>query len=147
MRWPSLETNHLRVSQIEYAACAIWAPAWCIASVTATIRSPFSDSGTDSGSSRQPLLHDATLGPSPPASASDRAGPATRPLARAVSAARRPASAAAALVRVGVAKNPHDEPTSARTPSPAVSSWASRSTTPFCADIDSVLENITRASA
>ncbi len=49
--------------------------------------------------------------------------------------------------RSGTAKNPHPDPTSARTPIPASSCWMSSSTSPLRAVIDSCRRCITRASA
>jgi hypothetical protein len=76
------------------------APARCAVSVTDVSRSPFSDSGTASGSSSQRLDHEPTC-----ASTGTRstAGPGTDPLAAAISAARSPAARAARGVRSGIA--------------------------------------------
>ena len=144
MRCPSLETNHFSVSHMRYAACESCAPASVPARVTATSRSPFSAKETDSGSSSQSLSHRPLTTST---GASSKAGPGTRAEARAVSAACSPACRARAVVRSDVAKKPHDEPISARTPTPACSSCASPSMSPFWAVIDSDRTFMTRASA
>jgi hypothetical protein len=74
-------------------------------------------------------------------------GPGTRAEAFATAAAPSPAARAAAAVRVGVAWNPHDDPMSARTPTPAVSPWVRSSTTRLRAASDSWRMTMTRASA
>jgi hypothetical protein len=114
------------------------------ARVAATSRSPFSAKETASGSSSHWLSQWAVATST---GANSTSGPGTRAEARAVSAARSPACLALVSVRSDVAKNPHDEPTRARTPTPACSLWRKPSTSPFCAAIDSQLRTITRASA
>ena len=61
----------------------------------------------------------------------------TSALARAISAARAPASRSDRSPRSGTAKKPHPEPTRARTPMPESASWVTSSTSPLRADIDS----------
>ncbi|HET9443691.1 MAG TPA: hypothetical protein VFO65_10230 [Acidimicrobiales bacterium] len=75
------------------------------------------------------------------------AGPGTEAEARAMAAASCPAARAAAVDRWGVAKNPHDEPMSARTPTPADSSSVRASTTWLSTFRDSARVTVTRASA
>jgi len=100
-------------------------------------------SDTASGSTSQAEAQEPTAGST---GISPRAGPGTAALAAAIEAACSPA-VRAAPERSGAAKNPQEEPTSARTPIPASSSWARSSTSPLRAVIDSNRRCITRASA
>ena len=143
-RVPSLETSHLRVSQIRWLASAMSAPWACIVRVAPSSWSPFSASETAHGSSRHSELQEPTDGAS---GASSRSLPGTRVEARATAAACSPARRAAAEPTSGTAKKPQLEPMSARTPTPARSSRSRLSTTPLRAAIVSVRVSMTRASA
>ena len=145
MRLPSLEANHFSVSHTCDLACASATPASVAAFVAATRRSARSPTPTSSsGCSTHVDDHEATSGGT---GASSRGGPGTRAEARATAVAPAPAARAAASVSSGVAWNPHDDPSSARTPMPAVSAWVRSSTTPLRAAIVSCRTTITRASA
>ena len=145
MRWPWLDTNHFSVSQDTIMASATEMPSTlAMVLVTSTSRSPFSDSETWAGCSCHSESQCACCTPT---SDSCRAGPGTMAEARAISVACRPASRALPSVGSGTAKNPHDDPTRARTPTPADCDRATRSRMPSVADRFSVLITIPRASA
>ena len=91
-----------------------------------------SERGTPSGSTAHPEAQLATVAATGTRSIG---GPGTRALAVAIAAARRPASRASDSS--GTAWKPQLDPTSARTPSPMLSSWVSSSMSPLRADIDS----------
>ena len=123
MRCPSLDTNHFAVSQIWYIASAMSAPC-----STHRRRRPHQQVALrrqrrpSSGSVMHSLAHD----PRAPVRRSSSALAAARheALAAAIAVARGPASARPRRPsRSGMAKNPHPEPTRARTPMPASSSW------------------------
>ena len=119
MRWPSLETNHLRVSHSWYSASARSAPCSRIVAVARTSRSPLSASDTANGSMRHSLAHAADDG-----LARRRARwPGGRPSALASAICRGPPAGVGdgtRRPRSGTAKNPQPEPTRARTPMPGV---------------------------
>src|SRR6478752_3708376 len=141
---PSLETSHLRVSQIRWTASATSAPFSTSVRVTPSRWSPFSARLTLHGSSLHSDSHEPVMGAS---GASLMSGPATRAEARATAAACSPARRAAALPTSGTEKKPQLEPISARTPTPARSSRSRVSTAPLRAAIASVRVSMTRASA
>jgi hypothetical protein len=62
MRWPSLDTNHFRVSHAWYWPSARSAPCSRIVVVARTSRSPFSASDTSNGSISQTLDHEPVTG-------------------------------------------------------------------------------------
>src|SRR3954452_23491710 len=107
-----------------YVDDARWAPASCMVLVTPTMRSPLRARETSRGLSPTSFDQSATMAGT---SARIISGPGTDADALAISEARAPAARAALSVNVGVAKNPHDEPIRARTPTPAVSCWRSAS--------------------
>ena len=115
-----------------------------MAAVSETSRSPFSDSGTPSGSTRQGEDQLAVVAGDGTSSAG---GPGTEALAAAIAAARSPACRADESDMSGTAKKPQLDPTRARTPRPASSSWLRSSISPLRAFIDSVRRCMTRASA
>ena len=112
--------------------------------VTPATRSPFSASGTESGSSAHGL---AQLSWRTSIGTSVTSGPGTCADARATAAACSPARRASASVGSGTATNPHDDPTRARTPTPTDSRCTRSSTSPLRADIDSLRWCMARASA
>ena len=149
MRWstraPSLDANHFSVSHTWLAAWESVTPASTAAWVAATSRSARSASVTSSrGCSTHVDDHESTTGGT---GASSSGGPGTSADARATAVAPSPAARAAAADSSGVAWKPQDEPSSARTPRPAVSVWVTSSTTPLRAAIASWRTTITRASA
>ena len=119
MRWPSLDTNHLRgVPQLVRAPRPGRRRARAIVVVARTSRSPLSTATRANGSIdalARPRPGDRLAGhaaPMPPRD--DRAA-----LAAAISAAPAPGGAHGGVGEVrGTAKKPHPEPTSARTPMP-----------------------------
>ncbi len=101
MRCPSLDTNHLAVSQIWYIASAMSAPCSAIVAEARTSMSPLSVSETPSGSITHSLAHVPTL--AGPAGMSPDASRATRLLDVAIAVACAPAARTAASVRSGTA--------------------------------------------
>ena len=91
MRWPSLDTNHLAVSQIWYIASAMSAPCSPIVAVARTSRSPLSPARRRAGRSTHSLAHEPTC--ASPAS-SGVAARDTAALAAAIAVARAPAARA-----------------------------------------------------
>src|SRR5262245_26701784 len=115
-----------------------------MAAVTATSRSPLVESGTERGSTSQADTQLAVIGEEATRSA---AGPATVALAAAMRAAEAPAARTDESDKSGAAKKPQLDPTRARTPTPASSSWLRSSISPFRAFMDSVRRCMIRASA
>ncbi len=144
-RWPWLETNHFWVSHALIDASPTVTPGTAARVVVApTSRSPFSASETSNGCSRQPDVHSAS---DTGMAASSAGGPGTSADALAISAASNPAWRADASDGSATAKNPHDDPIRARTPTPPDSPWRSPSSTPLRAWIVSLLVRPKRASA
>src|SRR5438270_7915617 len=116
MREPSLDTNHFWVSHALIDASPTVTPATpLMVAVTPTSRSPFSASDTLAGCSVQADVQSASTAAT---SANSAGGPGTRADALAISAASNPAWRAVISDGSATAKNPHDEPIRARTPTP-----------------------------
>src|SRR5690606_20561680 len=137
MRWPSLETNHLLVSQNVRVPVATSAPCSRLAPGAAARRSALPESVTTG------LLQLATTGSAGTMRAA-RIG--TRALAAAISAACSPARRAPPS-RSEVAKKPQLEPTRARTPIPTSLVRVVSAISPLRASMRSALRDIRRASA
>jgi hypothetical protein len=123
------------------------APCFRISAVAEVSRSPLSERGTDSGSIRHSLAQEPISGSDGMSAARPGRRFGTVAEAAAISVARMPACRAWASSRSGTAKKPHEPPTRARTPIPAVSDWVRSSMSPLRADIDSKRRCITLASA
>jgi len=134
MRWPSLDTNHLAVSQIWYVPSAMSAPCSRLTAVADASRSPLSASDTPIGSTTTALAHDAV---DATVAARSTGGPGTVALASAMAVARRPAARTDASSRSATAAKPQLDPTRARAPRPLSSRWLTSSMSPLRAFIDS----------
>nr|WP_246078889.1 hypothetical protein [Modestobacter excelsi] len=145
IRAPSLETKAVRVSHACDEASATATPAARIVAVTPVSRSPFSASGTANGSSRHSLAQPPWTAGTPTRSTG---GPGTAADASAIAVARAPVRrASSSPAGSPSAAKPQDEPTRARTPSPADVAWVRARTSPSRAVIDSYRRSTSRASA